>query len=302
MRKNLLILASAVSLALVSCNKEDSFNKQELFSFNASLEGSGKTVLDNKLSYWNGLESIAVFDDNGVKKLFEGTATMQSSLSFVEKDASIDFTGTEYFAAYPSTAAESSVYSDSKISNILLKRDQNAVADSYDPEVHIAFANSTSTDLVFRNAVSLFAFTIEGDGITEVRISSNSESEYLAGIFEYDYSSTSSSLISEQSNYVSVKGTFENGKTYYAAVLPCTFSAGLSVETYKDGVAGKKKSSAANFELTRNRIVDLGTVGYDAFTEKTSVHTFASPDFGLEGAVGAELYKNNGPAVEGGVN
>lgn len=303
MRKSILILASAVSLALVSCNKEDSLNKEELFSFNASLEGSGKTVLDNKLSYWNGLESIAVFDDNGVKKLFESSATMQSSLSFVEKDASIDFTGTEYFAAYPSTAAESAVYSASKISNIRLKRDQNAVADSYDPEVHIAFAYSTSTSLAFLNAVSLFSFTIEGDGITEVRIYANAENEYLAGVFDYDYTSKSSSLSSEQSSYVSVQGAFENGKTYYAAVLPCTFSAGLSVETYKDGVTGKKKSSAASFELQRNRIVDLGSVGYEAaVTEKTSSHTFASPDFGLEGAVDAELYKNDGPAVEGGVN
>lgn len=302
MRKSLFILAGAFSLAMLSCNKEEAFIEQDKFSFKASLELTGKTVLENKLSYWDGTESIAVFDDKGVKKIFEGTTTKQSSINFVEKDSSIDFTGTEYFAIYPSSAAESAVYSASKVGGVRLKREQNAVENSYDPEAHIAFANSASTELTFRNAVSLFAFTIDGEGITEVRISSNAAGEYLAGVFEYDYANKSSSITSEQSLSVSVKGNFENGKTYYAAVLPCNFSAGLSIDTFKNGEVGKKKSSSKAFNLSRNRIVDLGTVSYVATQTKTSSHTFASPDFGLEGEVGAELYKNNGPAVEGGVN
>lgn len=298
MRKSLFILAGAFSLAMLSCNKEEAFIEQDKFSFKASLELAGKTVLENKLSYWDGTESIAVFDDKGVKKLFEGTATMQSSINFNETDNSIAFTGTEYFAIYPSSAAESAVYSASKVSGVRLKSEQNAKENSYDPEAHIAFANSASTELTFLNAVSLFAFTIDGEGITEVRISSNAAGEYLAGVFEYDYANKSSSITSEKSLSVSVKGNFVNGKTYYAAVLPCNFSAGLSIDTFKNGEVGKKKSSSKAFNLSRNRIVDLGTVSY----EPISSHTFASPDFGLDGEVGAELYKNNGPAVEGGVN
>lgn len=301
MRKSLFILAGAFSLAMLSCNKEEAFIEQDKFTFKASLELAGKTVLENKLSYWDGTESIAVFDDNGVKKLFEGTATMQSSINFVENDSKIDFTGTEYFATYPSSAAESAVYSDSKVSGVRLKREQDAVENSYDPEAHIAFANSNSTELTFLNAVSLFAFTIEGDGITEVRISSNAAGEYLAGVFEYDYANKSSSITSEQSLSVSVKGNFVNGKTYYAAVLPCNFSEGLSIDTFKNGEVGKKKSSSKAFNLSRNRIVDLGTVSYEATQTKTSSHTFASPDFGLEAAVGDPVYKNDGPTVEGGV-
>lgn len=302
MRKSLFILAGAFSLAMLSCNKEEAFIEQDKFTFKASLELTGKTVLDNKLSYWDGTESIVVFDNTGVKKLFDGTATKQSSINFDETDNSIAFTGTEYFATYPSSAAERAVYSDSKVSGVRLKREQNAVENSYDPEAHIAFANSSSTELTFLNAVSLFAFTIEGDDITEVRISSNAAGEYLAGVFEYDYANKSSSITSEQSLSVSVKGNFENGKTYYAAVLPCNFSAGLSIDTFKNGEVGKKKSSSKAFNLSRNRIVDLGTVSYEATQTKTSSHNFHSPDFGLEGEVGAELYKNNGPAVEGDVN
>lgn len=302
MRKSLFILAGAFSLAMLSCNKEEAFIEQDKFSFKANLELAGKTILENKLSYWNGTESIAVFDDNGVKKLFEGTATKQSSINFDEKESSIDFTGTEYFATYPSSAAKNAVYSASKVSDVRLKSEQNAVENSYDPEAHIAFANSASTELTFLNAVSLFAFTIEGDGITEVRISSNAAGEYLAGVFEYDYANKSSSITSEKSLSVSVKGNFVNGKTYYAAVLPCNFSAGLSIDTFKNGEVGKKKSSSKAFDLSRNRIVDLGTVSYEPTQTKTSSHIFDSPDFGLNGKDGDELYKNNGPAVEGGVN
>ena len=295
MRKSLFILAGAFSLAMLSCSKEEAFIEQDKFSFKASLELTGKTVLDNKLSYWDGTESIAVFDDKGVKKLFDGTATKQSSINFDETDNSIAFTGTEYFATYPSSAAERALYSDSKVSGVRLKREQNAVENSYDPEAHIAFANSKSNELTFLNAVSLFAFTIEGEGITEVRISSNAAGEYLAGVFEYDYTNKSSSITSEQSLSVSVKGNFENGKTYYAAVLPCNFSAGLSIDTFKNGEVGKKKSSSKAFDLSRNRIVDLGTVSYEPTQTKTSSHTFASPDFGLEAAVGDPVYKNDGP-------
>lgn len=302
MRKSLFILAGAFSLAMLSCSKEEAFIEQDKFTFKANLELAGKTILENKLSYWEGTESIAVFDDNGVKKLFEGSATRQSSINFVENDSEIDFTGTEYFAIYPSSAAKNAVYSASKVSGVRLKREQDAVENSYDPEAHIAFANSTSTKLIFQNAVSLFAFTIEGDDITEVRISSNAAGEYLAGVFEYDYANKSSSITSEQSLSVSVKGDFVNGKTYYAAVLPCNFSAGLSIDTFKNGEVGKKKSSSKAFNLSRNRIVDLGTVSYEATETKTISHNFHSPDFGLKGEVGAELYKNNGPAVEGDVN
>ncbi len=303
MRKSLFILAGAFSLAMLSCSKEESFIEQDKFTFKANLELAGKTILDNKLSYWDGTESIAVFDDDGVKKLFEGkTATMQSSINFVEIDNSIDFKGTEYFAIYPSSAAERALYSDAKVRGVRLKREQNAVENSYDPEAHIAFANSKSNELTFLNAVSLFAFTIEGEGITEVRISSNAEGEYLAGVFEYDYANKSSSITSEQSLSVSVKGNFENGKTYYAAVLPCNFSAGLSIDTFKNGEVGKKKSSSKAFNLSRNRIVDLGTVSYEATQTKTSSHNFHSPDFGLEDPVknpGGPVYKNDGPTVEG---
>ena len=81
MRKSLFILAGAFSLAMLSCNKEEAFIEQDKFTFKANLELAGKTILENKLSYWDGTESIAVFDDDGVKKLFEGTATKQSSIN-----------------------------------------------------------------------------------------------------------------------------------------------------------------------------------------------------------------------------
>ena len=300
-----LFLVSALCFAIISCNKDNSYQEQHRFSFQASLEPSSKTVLDNKISYWDGKECIAVFDNHGVKKEFEGTASKQSKLSFTEKDESTNFTGSEYYAVYPSSAAETAEYSGSKISGLVLKRDQLAVALSYDPSVHIAFANSSTTSLSFLNAVSLFAFSVEDEGITEVRISANADGEYLAGSFEYDYATKTSSLKANQSSYVSIKGSFEVGKTYYAAVLPLTFSSGLSIEPWKDGIAGKKKSSSASFELSRNHIVNLGSIKFeqaDAISEKTSSHSFASPDFGLEGEVGAELYKNSGPAVEGDVN
>ncbi len=300
MKKSLFVLAAALCFVSASCHKENSVAEPKGFCFEASLEVPGKTVMDNMISYWDGLESIAVFDESDVKKLFEGTASKQTSLTFVEKDPSIPFTGNEYYAVYPSSAAESAAYSASVVSGVLLKRDQNAFAGSYDPSAHIAFAQSSTSELSFMNAVSLLAFTVEGEGVSEVRIYANAESEYMTGIFSYDYSSKSASLTSEQSAYVSVKGDFENGETYYAAVLPGTFSAGISVELYKDGVAGKKKSSSSSFELKRSCIVDLGKLKYEAaVTEKSTSHTFASPDFGLEGEVGAELYKNNGPAVEG---
>lgn len=301
MKKSLFVLAAALCFVSASCNKENSVAEPKGFCFEASLEVPGKTVLDNMISYWDGLESIAVFDENDVKKLFEGTASKQTSLTFVEKDPSIAFTGNKYYAVYPSSAAESAEYSASVVSGVLLKRDQNAVAGSYDPSAHIAFAQSSTSKLYFMNAVSLLAFTVEGEGVSEVRIYANAESEYMTGIFSYDYSSNSASLTSEQSAYVSVKGDFENGNTYYAAVLPGTFSKGFSVELYKDGVAGKKKSSSSSFVLNRSSIVDLGPLKYEAaVTEKSTSHTFASPDFGLEGVVDVDLYKKNeGPAVEG---
>ncbi|MBR5104303.1 MAG: hypothetical protein IKZ08_05250 [Bacteroidales bacterium] len=291
--KKILFLTAVTILAAVSCNKIDDegattfepvFEPSNVPSFVASVDGAPtKTVIgvegegENAVtkSYWNGTESIRVFDG----KLANGkvyTATVEEkveSAEFVEENTQSSLTGTAYFAAYPATPAGSVTW-DGKIANpaknFWLPAEQTPTKDSYDPATHIAVAYTTSENLSleFKNVVSLVKLEIPYNNITEVYFYGNS-GEIIAGNFDVKYND-GDPIVVHNDNYthytdVHIKKNFTQGEVYYLSMLPTTFKKGFTIEFVMDGVKYIKKINS-EFTVKRSEIIALPKVEFEKFT------------------------------------
>lgn len=278
------IVAIAATMLSVSCQKEQGGNgdgNDVKSYFSAYVDGAGpesKTFLDGNMSKWSGVERIWLLNGEGAwKKAYttENITTPSLSAMFCEESADSQLTGDAFYALYPAEPANDASWTagESKIANLYLKPEQDAVAGGYDPASHIAVAHAASgnNSLMFKNVVSYFKFTLASDNVSEVCIFGNS-GEMIAGNFGLDYNAGEPVAASEgnvQAAYAKVlpaapATTLEKGKSYYMAVLPAVFSAGFSVEMVADGLKSTVRTTEKSYELKRNKIVDLGEIEYVA--------------------------------------
>lgn len=274
--KKILYLAAVTILAAVSCNKEQS---NEAINYDESKftayvdDGSSmdsKTIMSSEgLSLWNGEEHIWVLNGQGDwKKEYVANATNDTKVSFAPNNNS-SLEGDNYMAVYPASSASLSTWSGEDIINLYLKPEQTVVENSYDPECHIAVAetNSNEMSLKFKNAVALVKFKLDGDvdKVSEVCFYIKG-SEKISGNFNLSYNSADPIVtgVSEDKEeysygYVKMIGNFSEGTTYYLSVLPGTYQSGFGVEALTSGKKCTKESSK-EYTLRRNQILDLGTL------------------------------------------
>ena len=269
-------MSAVAVLAAVSCNKIESDalvnEASNVPFFEASVDGADtKTVIDEKVSYWNGTEGIRVFDGalaNG--KVYTATVEMASRAVFVEADAKVELTGDDYLAVYPE-GPSGSVTWDGKVESAAKKfwlpGDQKAVAGSYDPSTHIAMAYSQAgtNSLEFKNVVSLVKVTVANDNVSEICFYGNS-GEVITGNFDVTYNGGEPTVSFAEgytkNTYAKITGNIENGKTYYISVLPGDYAAGFSIEFVIDGTK-YTKTLTSKYTIKRNQIIDLPVVTFE---------------------------------------
>lgn len=265
------------ALILASCQKENSAVLPKVDSpvFTASLNEDTKTVLNEttKKSEWVSGDAIRVLNEDGDAAEY----TAQNSGAIATFTTTTEgFTGTEFIAMYPATSAESASWdaAGKTVNKLLLKPEQQAVAGGYDPEAHIAVAYTETKTLDFLNAVSLLKFTCGSDNISEVCVyvtadaivGTGTESKnVLSGNFNLNLNPEKKEVITAtgdgtKNNYVKVTGALKKGQTYYIACLPTTFTKGFTVEVVSLGNKEAAKTTSKNYTLTRNKILNLGTV------------------------------------------
>ena len=248
--KKILFMFAAVAIAAVSCTKEvmdhNDLNDQKNgpksdIEFTAGLEVATKTALDGTNTLWVAGDEISV---NGAK--------------FVTEDAgeTATFYTTETFAAAASYSAVYPYSAGTSFTAVTVPATQTVTAGSYDPKATVAVAVSETHDLNFKNVTALLKFQVSASA-TEVTIESD---EVLAGKVKVDYNNGQPTYeVVEGVKTVTVKGTFETGKSYYVAVLPS------ATHTFKVSVdQNLSKQSTKDSEVLRGYIMNMGTLQVSA--------------------------------------
>ena len=276
MRKSYFAIIALGALVIASCQKENSADLPKVDSpvFTATLDADSdtKTVLNGLQSEWN-QDHIWILngnpENNGWKKEYQTEATSSSKATFTESNKGATLDKGPVVAICPASAGNDAWWNKNSpeyVNKLKLEPKQIATAGTYDPNAHIAVAYSENTSLSFINAVSLFKFTVASDKVSEVCIFPNNKTEYVAGHFNIAVTGDNVGTIyikdGDKDNYVKATGNFVNGKTYYIACLPTTFTEGFTVEVVSNNIKGDNKTTKKNYELKRNTILDLGSVEY----------------------------------------
>lgn len=143
-------------------------------------------------------------------------------------DASNTTGDAPYYAVYPYSAENS--FNGNVLSAVVPTEQQLVPGSSIAPGALVAAAVSTTTELSFKNCVSLISVDIHRDDISRVDIQATAEGQYLSGQFTMDMSATPlvpEVVAAEASQTVTLlpaASSFAAGK-YFIAVLPGTISS-----------------------------------------------------------------------------
>lgn len=320
--KKLIFTTMAISALFlsVSCQKENVNDapKGEGVVFTAYVDGvdpDTKTVIGKNdegkaVSLWSGQERIWILNGQegnaSWKKAYKANVSTPATKADFTQETEDELTGDAFYAIYPCSASNDAAWTggSESVKGITLKAEQTPVENTYDPSTHIAVAYTTAGNysLSFKNAVSYFKLTVGSDKVSEICIFGNSK-EKITGNFSLKYTpgegeaeptvETSEGTLS----YVKIISTeanpIEKDKTYYIAVLPTDFTAGFSVEMVSGGLKSTCKTTKEPYTMTRNKIVDLGTIEYVAPTTQT-VYLYANNLWNSKNAELAVYYWGDG--------
>lgn len=303
MRKIYSFAVAAVAMfAAMSCAKEIVQDNQQAgmpdndaLTFVASVDGAddaseSKSVLDGLMSYWDGEEKIWILDPrnetNGEvtsfnaswKKAFTATAEKSETATFVEDDNTTSFEGETLMAVYPAGPAGSACWEggESSVTGMWLSNEQTAVAWSYDPNAHIAIAQTAAASnvLKFKNVSSLLKFQVAQNTKGEVKFISYKPAEgdapRIAGNFSVNYNGGEPVVTPENDKMtfdaVALKGEFVKETDYLMAILPANLASGFGIQINGYTVKQLAGESLQNekfvnlLERKRNMILNLGTL------------------------------------------
>ena len=269
--------------------------------FTADFSAETKTVLDESrnvkwssgdvVTIYGGAESApadAVISDDGYS----------ASLTVVLPETEV------YYAVYPAIAAKGCTDGRLKLE---LPAKQTAVAGSFDKNAALAVARSEARNFSFKNVCGLLAFKVAEEGVTSVAISSLGD-EPLAGAAEVVFAEDGTPEVTATdatAKTVTVSGTFERDKTYYAAVYSSACEKGISIAytigdktyTYNLHKAGALPARS------KVRTVSVGTLS--AMSAATSfkvasialVSDYDANVFAKNTALKGDLTDNNGKVI-----
>ena len=255
MKKTLCIIAAAAALAACTKAPENEVSQSGLKpnQFGAVASDNTRVSIDAdwKLS-WEAGDLVNISDGISVtqfKALSSGSTTVLEADDFAVEESK------QYFAVYP--ASESNVFAAGKVS-LSVPSNQKAVAGEYPECPAVAVTTGADRNFVFKNVCGLVSFEITEVDVKSVVLFAPGD-EYVSGEIEVDCADASFTVKN------GVKGvTVENGAgllppgRYYVAILPGTYSSGLSLSIYKqDGTRVRRNLTLAGAAIWRSKYLDL---------------------------------------------
>ena len=213
------------TVAAVSCAKNN--QADGLVTYKAQCPGvEVKTYLQNGSDVvWAAGDAINVLTASNNEKY-----TLTTGASSTEGTFSGNPVTGDAYAVYPYDATATFA---SGVITTTLKATQNAKADGFGNNINLAVAKEDKGTFAFKNVCGLIKFQIKGDNIAKVIISGNND-EYLAGKVNISFNASGEPVyeVVDGSKTVIVQtynGAVMTPGTYYAAVLPQTFSKGITI-------------------------------------------------------------------------
>ena len=151
---------------------------------------------------------------------------------------------------------------DGKITDVCLPAVQTATEGSFDPATALMMAQTTgSTDAMeFKNVASYFKF-VAPFTCSKVQIFDNAQGGQMAGTLTLTYNAgePTAEVTANGASSITLTGAIEEGKTYYIATLPQTFSQGIKMYFVKSDGTEYTKSTSSSYTLGRNKVSNMGT-------------------------------------------
>lgn len=281
---SILLVALTVFSAASCCKEYVEETPQvagETVVFTASLDGADtKAVLNGNKTEWVAGDKVTIH--NGTKG-FEFTAA-SAGLSTKLTYTGNDFTGNKFLAVYP--AGDYTADVNAKTVKAAIHTYQASRSNTFNESAALAVAYTENDNLAFKHAVSLLKFTVKGNNIKgvifyghdnegvsgDVLVSLNADNSIKSvvpqetTITENDVTETK--IITWTKLYADTpekNWCFEEGVTYYMAVVPQTYSQGFTVQVDVDGVGTKDlKKIESSKTLAPGTIYNLGELEYEA--------------------------------------
>lgn len=231
--------------------------------FTGYTEDGTKTTLGADYSIrWGASDAVSIFPGTGV-------AGTEFQVASTEDDGRVaTFTGLThatsngyYFALYPHQT-EARLVATSGTLNATLPTSQTGVENSFAKEANLSIARvdadaeDANNILHFKNVGAILSFTVPGNYLNRVRITSKRNDVPMTGPANIRYNDGDPvvSPTTASKNYVEV--TFPSGtigKTYYAVVYPGNYSEGFDVTFYNSGNAFNRYTTSKALNLGRNQ-------------------------------------------------
>lgn len=267
--QSMMAIAAIVSFA--SCSSEDNNTTIEnesavkVMTFTATQEGneaSTKATLSGTYINWESEDKISIFD---------GTNNNQFTLTGGAESTSGKFSGeaeqsTSYTAVYPYQANAS--LSGDDVTNVTIPATQTATANSFDKNAALMMAQSNSTTLNFKNAVSLVKVTPQFD-CTKIELeAAEGSSDILAGkgTLNWNGGNPKINITEETSKTITLNGSIAKDNSYYIVVPTGTLNRMWKITFTANDVNKTVYTRYCSKSLTieRNKIINLGDFATDS--------------------------------------
>lgn len=264
---------AALALLLAACGNEEILENNESGStgkvhmtFTAGMPQT-RTSLgeDGHAVNWTQDDLVAIYDGTETICKFEATEVSGSTATLKGEAAETD----TYTAFYPYTD-DGTLTLDNTAITFTLPATQTAVADGFAEGLNPSWAQATdgSKNLTFQNLCALAKFTVDAEGVTEVTLTANQESDALSGGLTYTIADGTLTATGSASQSVTIKGNFEAAKEYYFVVAPGTLTGGITLNYMGEGGKTYVKTTQKEVTFTAGKITNLGAlVQDDNFTE-----------------------------------
>lgn len=263
---------AALALLLAACGNEEIIENNESGStgkvhmtFTAGTPQTRTSLAeDGHAVNWTQGDLVAIYDGTETICKFEATE-VSGSTATLEGEAKVTDT---YTAFYPYTD-DGTLTLDNTAITFTLPATQTATAGGFAEGLNPSWAQATdgSKNLEFQNLCALAKFTVDAEGVTEVTLTANQESDALAGGLTYTIADGTLTATGSASRSVTIKGNFEAAKEYYFVVAPGTLTGGITLNYMDEGGKTYVKTTQKEVTFTAGKITYLGALDANNFTE-----------------------------------
>lgn len=268
--KHIVLVAAA--LALAACGNEEIIENNESGStgkvhmtFTAGTPQT-RTSLgeDGHAVNWTLNDLVAIYDGTETICKFEATEVSGSTATLKGEAAETD----TYTAFYPYTD-DGTLTIDNTAITFTLPATQTATAGGFAEGLNPSWAQATdgSKNLTFQNLCALAKFTVDAEGVTEVTLTANQESDALAGGLTYTIADGTLTATGSASRSVTLTGTFTKGEEYYFVVAPGMLTGGITLNYMGEGGKTYVKTTQKEVTFAAGKITNLGALDANNFTE-----------------------------------